>query len=91
MRRQEAMRVMSPEVPLAVSHLQKITANGLLLTLGYVLAFTGGVGGIVVAAYIAIKKPRSRHHAGFIAMIAVLVLVFGALYKFPTLNPEHAP
>lgn len=91
MRRQEAMRVMSSDVPPAVSHLQKITANRWLLSLGYLLAFAGGVGGIGLAAYIAVKKPRSRHHAGFMAMIAVLVIVFGALYKFPTLNPEHAP
>jgi hypothetical protein len=91
MRRQEAMRVMSSEVPPAVSHLQQITASRWLLALGYLLAFAWGVGGIGVAAYIALKKPRSRHHAGFMAMIAVLVLVFGILYKFTNTATAHAP
>ena len=36
-------------------------------------------------------RARSRHHAGFIAVIAGLVLVFDLLYYFPNLNPAHAP
>lgn len=63
-----------------MSHLQKQAAHWLLLTIGYLLSFAGGVGGLLIAAIIAWKKPRSRHHAGIMLVIAVLVLVFGTLY-----------
>lgn len=63
-----------------MSHLQKQAAHWFLLTFGYLLAFAGGAGGLLIAAFIAWKKPRSRHHAGIMLVIAVLVLVFGTLY-----------
>lgn len=41
-----------------------------------------------VAGWIGLKKPRSRHHAGFICIIAVLVAVFGLIHQFtPTYGP----
>jgi hypothetical protein len=44
------------------------------------------VAGLLVAAFIFLKKKRSLHHAGFIAAIAVFTLIFGALYYFPHLR-----
>ena len=41
---------------------------------------------LLIAVYIFIKKPLSRHHAGFISVIAILVIVFGALHYFPQLR-----
>lgn len=38
------------------------------------------------AGWIHLRRPRSRHHAGFLTIIAVLVLVFGTLYSFPALH-----
>ena len=43
-------------------------------------------GGFFISGFIFLKKKRSLHHAGFIAMIALLVLVFAALYYFPNLR-----
>ncbi|MGC4017142.1 MAG: hypothetical protein QM755_21915 [Luteolibacter sp.] len=90
MRRQEAMTAAHAGVSPALAHLRHVSAHPFLIGLGYVLAFAGGVGAFPVALYIALKKPLSRHHAGFMAMIAVLVVAFGALYLFPNLNPVHA-
>jgi len=42
--------------------------------------------GLGIAGFILLKKKRSLHHAGFIAAIAILTLVFGALYYFPHLR-----
>jgi hypothetical protein len=39
--------------------------------------------GLLLSGFIFLKKKRSLHHAGFIATIALLVIVFGALYYFP--------
>jgi hypothetical protein len=44
------------------------------------------VAGLVIAAFIFLKKKRSLHHAGFIAVIAVFTIIFGALYYFPHLR-----
>ena len=41
---------------------------------------------LLVATFIALKKPISRHHAAFIAVICLFVIVFGALYYFPQLR-----
>ncbi len=42
---------------------------------------------IALCGWIALKKPRSRHHAGFISLIALLVLVFGILQLTSTHGP----
>jgi hypothetical protein len=44
--------------------------------------------GLVVAGWMALKKPRSRHHAGFVTILAVLIAVFGIIHQF---SPTHAP
>lgn len=44
--------------------------------------------GLVFSGSVAWKKPRSRHHAGFITIIAVLILAFGIIHHFsPTYGP----
>jgi hypothetical protein len=55
-------------------------AHGFLLFLGYLLCLGGGLGGLAVALFIAVRKPRSRHHAALMFILAVLVLVFGIRY-----------
>lgn len=44
--------------------------------------------GLLLAGGIAWKKPRSRHHAGFIVILAVLIAVFGIIHQF---DPTHGP
>lgn len=41
---------------------------------------------LLVAAFIGIRKPISRHHAAFISVISLFVLVFAALHYFPQLR-----
>jgi hypothetical protein len=41
---------------------------------------------LLVALYIFLSKPLSRHHAAFISVISLFVVVFGALYYFPQLR-----
>ena len=41
---------------------------------------------LAVAVFIGISKPVSRHHAAFISVISLFVLVFGALHYFPQLR-----
>ena len=44
--------------------------------------------GLLFAAWFAWKKPRSRHHAGFIVILAVPIAVFGIIHQF---DPTHGP
>jgi hypothetical protein len=44
--------------------------------------------GLLLAGWFAWKKPRSRHHAGFITIISVFTVVFAILSKF---SPTHGP
>jgi hypothetical protein len=56
----------------------------------------GGIGALVaccvlglgLAGWLAWKKPRSRHHAGFVTILAVLIAVFGIIHQF---DPTHGP
>ena len=41
---------------------------------------------LLVAAFIFFKKPFSRHHAAFITVMSLLVVIFGALHYFPQLR-----
>lgn len=49
---------------------------------------TAGCAGaaLLIAIYIFLKKPLSRHHAAFLSVIVMFVIVFGALYYFPQLR-----
>ncbi len=54
--------------------------------LGRILSIALGVIGgsvLLLCGWIWWKKPRSRHHAAFLTIIAVLVLVFGILHFLP--------
>lgn len=53
-----------------------------------VMGIVGGlaVGSLLFAGWVAWRRPLSRHHAGFVVIMAVLVLVFGTLYFFPNLH-----
>ena len=44
--------------------------------------------GLIAAGWLAWKKPRSRHHAGFVTIFAVLIAVFGIIHQF---DPTHGP
>lgn len=46
-----------------------------------------GGSAFALAGWIAWKKPRSRHHGGFISIITLLVLVFGILQLTSTHGP----
>lgn len=39
-----------------------------------------------IAAFIYFRKPFSRHHAAFIGVITLFVIIFGALHYFPQLR-----
>jgi hypothetical protein len=58
----------------------------LLLEVSFYVPAVMCAAGLFIAGFIFLKKKRSLHHAGFIAMIALLVIVFGALYYFPQLR-----
>lgn len=55
---------------------------------GLVILIATCVVSLLMSAGIAWKKPRSRHHAGFATILAVLVLAFGIVYHLPT---PHGP
>lgn len=44
------------------------------------------VGAMIVAAFIFFKRPLSVHHAAFITVAVLFVVVFGALHYFPQLR-----
>jgi len=46
-----------------------------------------GGSAFALAGWIAWKKPRSRHHAGFISILTLLVLVFGIIQLTSTHGP----
>jgi uncharacterized membrane protein YozB (DUF420 family) len=41
---------------------------------------------LAIAGVILWRKPVSRHHAAFIAVLALFLIVFSALYYFPQLR-----
>jgi uncharacterized membrane protein YozB (DUF420 family) len=40
----------------------------------------------LVAGFLLIWKPFSRHHGAFIGVMSLLIAVFGVLYYFPQLR-----
>ena len=53
-------------------------------------ALVGCLSGLLIALFLSLRKPRSRHHAGFIAMIALVVLVFTLFHHYNNFNPTNA-
>lgn len=98
-RRQQALATMqsaAPDPKLMPARWFQVIPGYLLAIAGatcfiwreFPLAATAGcaVGALAVALAILMLRPLSRHHAAFIAMIALLVIVFGALHYFPQLR-----
>lgn len=98
MRRREALAMMTPVAnpKLAVAHPALLIPGYLLAVAGSACFFfyefpmpaTAGCAAValLIAAFVFLRRPISRHHAAFIAVIALLVLVFGALHYFPLLR-----
>jgi len=96
-RRREFLEQVVPPVP---PH--SVRAHPIMLIAGYLLAvaspicaFFGmsvtvpgalAIAALLLAIFIFTAKPYSRPHAGFIGVIALFVLIFGALYYFPQLR-----
>ena len=59
---------------------------GMALDEGYHLLLAGCLTALPVAAYIALRKTQSRHHAAFISIIAFFALIFATLHYFPFLR-----
>ena len=88
-----------------IQEIKSLALHPLLLGLGYLLCFVGVglamaeiyIPGLVCSGlallftfFIYWKKPRSRHHAAFIAIITLLVLVFGTMYYLEQFEqPAH--
>lgn len=97
-RRREAIAIQMnmPQPPKMIAHLALVIPGYALMLAGW-LAFyyyelaieipASCVGvGLLIAAFILIKRPLSRHHAAFLSVMAMLVIVFGALHYFPQLR-----
>jgi hypothetical protein len=81
------------------AHLRKQTASPFLYVPGYLLAIAAGVTAYqrfhyitpaallglsaLIMIFIALRKPRSRHHAALLFIVVFLTLVFGALHYAP--------
>jgi hypothetical protein len=97
-RRREALALMNaPANPkLAVAHPALLIPGYLLAAAGascfffynFPMAATAAcsAAALLLAAFIYLRRPISRHHAAFIAVIALFVIVFGALHYFPHLR-----
>lgn len=100
-RRREALAMLSaakPDPKLAAAH-PALLAPGYLLALTgtscfffYEFPFAAtavcSAAALFIAAYVFLRRPVSRHHAAFIAVIAFFVIIFATLHYFPHL--QHA-
>ncbi len=101
-RRREALaRLSQPQPPPFIA----LLAHPAIPAAGYVFALIGAVCAwrdlpiawmlafeilaLAIAAFIFLKKTLSRHHAGFIAILAVFIVIFSVLHYFPQL--QNAP
>jgi hypothetical protein len=97
-RRREALAMLHPAAnpKLAVAHPALIVPGYLLAIAGascfvfyqFPMAATAAcsAASLALAAFIFVRRPSSRHHAAFIAVIALFVIVFGVLHYFPHLR-----
>ena len=98
MRRQAAIAMQAPTVPFRdiTAHLALLIPGYLFALAGGVcyyfyelpisIASACVAIALIIAGFIFLKKPFSRHHAAFISVISLFVIVFGALYYFPQLR-----
>lgn len=84
------------------AYLRSLTASPFLIGPGYLLAIAASTTvylrfhyitpaallalATAILLFIALRKPRSRHHAALLFIVVFLTLVFGALYYAPLLN-----
>lgn len=97
-RKREMLSNFSPNAaPKVLSAHLAIVIPGYLLAVGGGLSFYHydfelvitaalAAGALLVAGLIFFRWPLSRHHAAFIAMLALFVIVFGTLHYFPQLR-----
>ncbi len=98
-RRREALALLNtapPDPKLLPAHPALIAPGYVMAASGaacfifedYPLAATVGcvTAALLIAAAIVMRRPLSRHHAAFILIIALFVIVFGALHYFPQLR-----
>ncbi len=97
-RRMQAISAMAPqEKPRNLSaHLALVVPGYLLAVAGSAgvyfydlpLAVTAALAGtaLLIALFIFIRKPLSRHHAAFIVVAVLFLTVFGALHYFPQIQ-----
>ncbi len=100
-RRREAIAMLAtakPDPRLAVAH-PMLLVPGYLLACAGALCFydyqfplnaaaSCAAAALLIAAFVCVRRPISRHHAAFIAVITLFVIIFGALHYFPHL--QHA-
>jgi hypothetical protein len=99
LRRREALAMLAPAVAnpkLTAAHPALLIPGYLLAAAGavcfyfYQLPLTAtaccAASALLIAAFIFQYRPISRHHAAFIAVITLFVIVFGALHYFPQLR-----
>ena len=96
MRRREMLNQLGTEPQINIKftpcHPAGITAGYILAAVGstafWVEAYpwsatlTGSLLALLLAGFIALRRPVSRHHAGFIAASSLLVATFTAIHRF---------
>lgn len=97
-RRQEALALLAPAVhPQSLTAHRALVIPGYLFAAAGALCYyyydleiqiTTGcvVAALLIAGFISLKKPLSQHHAAFISVMSLFVIVFGALHYFPQLS-----
>ena len=67
-----------------------LAASGLcgfwIKTYPWIAIIIGSALALAISGFMAVRRPVSRHHAGFISVISVLVGVFGTIHHFPQLQ-----
>lgn len=100
-RRREAIAMLAaakPDPRLARAH-PMLLIPGYLLAFAGALCFydyqfplnaaaTCAAAALLIAGFVSLRRPISRHHAAFITVITLFVIIFGALHYFPHL--QHA-
>ena len=98
-RRRDAIKSATSQVPDPAAHLKKMTAGPLLLVFAYLIALGAGASAwqgahlitplallilaTIFAIVIFVRKKRSRHHSAILAIIILMTLVFGGLHYAP--------
>lgn len=98
-RKREALAALQQPGTDPVAYLRKQTASPFLYAPGYLFAVAAGVTAYqrfqyitpaalltvsaIIMLFIALRKPRSRHHAALLFIAVFLTLVFGALHYAP--------